>query len=63
MLRQYGDESRQPVKLSVARDGTQALAMLSDERFRPAMIILDLSFPVLSGYDVLERNPREDIPV
>ena len=53
----------QPVKLTVATDGEQALTMLADEQFKPAMIILDLSLPVLSGYDVLERNPRKDIPV
>ena len=53
----------QPVKLTVATDGEQALTMLADEQFKPAMIILDLSLPFLSGYDVLERNPRKDIPV
>jgi DNA-binding response OmpR family regulator len=51
------------VKLSVARDGKQALTMLADERFQPAMIILDLSLPVLSGYDVLEQNPRKNVPI
>ena len=56
-------EFLQPVKLHVARDGEQALAMLSDEHFRPAMVILDLSLPKLSGFDVLEQNPRKDIPV
>jgi CheY-like chemotaxis protein len=63
LTKQILSEFLQPVKLSVARDGTRALAMLSDERFHPDMIILDLSLPVLSGYDVLERNPRKDIPV
>jgi CheY-like chemotaxis protein len=56
-------EFLQPVKLRVARDGEQALAMLSDKHFRPALIILDLSLPKLSGFDVLEQNPRKDIPV
>ena len=63
MTKQILSEFLQPVKLSVARDGKQALMMLADERFQPAMIILDLSLPVLSGYDVLEQNPRKDIPV
>ena len=27
------------------------------------MIILDLSLPKVSGFEVLERNPRKDIPV
>lgn len=56
-------ESALPVRLHIARDGEQALAMLADERFRPAMVILDLSLPKLSGFEVLEHNPRKDIPV
>jgi len=51
------------VKLTIARDGIQALMMLSDTSFRPSMIILDLSLPLISGNDVLQRNPRKDIPV
>ena len=56
-------ESALPIRLQIARDGEQALAMLRDERFRPAMIILDLSLPKVSGFEVLEQNPRKDIPV
>lgn len=56
-------EFLQPVNLSIARDGAQALAMLADERFKPDLIILDLNLPVLSGFEVLQRNPRKDIPV
>jgi CheY-like chemotaxis protein len=52
-----------PVKLTVARDGLQALTMLSNRLFAPALIILDLSLPLLSGHGVLERNPRKEIPV
>ena len=56
-------ESLPRVKLRIVRDGEQALTMLADEQFRPAMIILDLSLPKVSGFEVLERNPRRDIPV
>lgn len=56
-------ESALPVRLHIARDGEQALAMLRDERFRPVMVFLDLSLPKLSGFEVLEQNPRKDIPV
>jgi CheY-like chemotaxis protein len=52
-----------PVKLHIARDGEQALVMLANEHFKPAMIILDLSLPNVSGFDVLEQNPRKDIPI
>jgi len=40
--------------------------MLDDVHFRPDMIILiilDLSLPKLSGFDVLERKPRKNILV
>src|SRR5215472_15043779 len=56
-------ESLPLVRLYIARDGEQALAMLADPHFEPAMIILDLSLPRVSGFEVLERNPRPDIPV
>jgi CheY-like chemotaxis protein len=52
-----------PVRLTVARDGVQALSMLANPSFKPALIILDLNLPRLSGFDVLERNVRRDIPV
>jgi DNA-binding response OmpR family regulator len=53
-------EFLQPVKVSIARDGKRSLCSLTNAS---NMIILDLSLPVLSGYDVLERNPRKDIPI
>jgi two-component system, chemotaxis family, response regulator Rcp1 len=56
-------ESRVPIKLVIARDGVQALSMLDDPSFEPALIILDLNIPIISGHAVLERNPRKDIPV
>lgn len=56
-------ESPVPIKLVIARDGVQALSMLNDPAFKPALIILDLNIPIISGHAVLERNPRKDIPV
>jgi two-component system, chemotaxis family, response regulator Rcp1 len=56
-------ESPLPVKLVIARDGVQALVMLADPTFQPALIILDLNIPLVSGHVVLERNQRKDIPV
>jgi CheY-like chemotaxis protein len=56
-------ESPIPIKLVIARDGEQALSMLNDPGFQPALIILDLNIPLISGHAVLERNPRKEIPV
>jgi len=51
------------VKLHVARDGEQALTMLSDPDFQPALIILDLNLPKISGNLLIKRIPRKEIPV
>ena len=56
-------ESPVPIRLVIARDGVQALSMLDDPDFQPALIILDLNIPLISGHAVLERNPRKEIPV
>jgi len=56
-------ESPVPIKLVIARDGVQALSMLNDPAFKPALIILDLNIPMISGHAVLERNVRKEIPV
>ncbi|MGE0496209.1 MAG: response regulator [Ramlibacter sp.] len=62
-------------EIAVARDGAEALDYLfaegphasRDVRDRPALILLDLKLPKLSGHDVLQRirqDPRTDtIPV
>ena len=60
---QIVSESPLPVKLVIARDGVQALIMLADPTFQPALIILDLNIPLISGHVVLERNQRRDIPI
>jgi len=56
-------ESSVPIRLVIARDGVQALGMLDDPAFQPALIILDLNIPLISGHAILERNPRKEIPV
>ena len=56
-------EALLPVKLTIARDGVQALTILEDRSFEPVLIVLDLNLPLLSGFEVLERNPRKEIPV
>jgi CheY-like chemotaxis protein len=56
-------EAMLPVKLTIARDGALALTMLANQSFEPVLVILDLNLPNLSGFDVLEQNPRKEIPV
>ncbi|HEV2689328.1 MAG TPA: response regulator [Bryobacteraceae bacterium] len=51
------------VKLHIARDGEQALMMLSDPDFQPELIILDLNLPKISGIEMLKRMSRKEIPV
>ncbi|HYL37091.1 MAG TPA: response regulator [Bryobacteraceae bacterium] len=52
-----------PVKLHIARDGSQALLMLSDESFKPDVVILDLTLPEISGFEMLKQYHRADVPV
>jgi CheY-like chemotaxis protein len=56
-------EAMLPVKLTIARDGALALTMLANQSFELVLVILDLNLPNLSGFDVLEQNPRKEIPV
>ena len=51
------------VKLHIARDGEQAMIMLEDPEFHPALIILDLNIPRIPGALLLKRLPKKDVPV
>jgi CheY-like chemotaxis protein len=58
--------ARQPViKFIAAMQGTAGLQLAAEHQ--PALILLDMQLPDLSGYDVLrklkERNETKDIPV
>jgi two-component system, chemotaxis family, response regulator Rcp1 len=44
-----------PITLHMARDGEQALQMLTDGRFKPDLVLLDLNIPKVSGTSVLAR--------
>ena len=63
LIRQVLAESPVPVKLHIARDGEQALTMLSGDYFHPALVILDLNIPCITGPALLERWQGWDIPV
>jgi DNA-binding response OmpR family regulator len=51
------------VRITVARDGEQALIMLSDQDFRPDLIILDLNIPRVTGLGFLQRYRQRDVPI
>jgi DNA-binding response OmpR family regulator len=63
LIRQILAEAPVPVNLHIARDGEQALAMMSSEDFRPTLIILDLNIPRIPGVSLLERWRTRNIPV
>jgi CheY-like chemotaxis protein len=63
LIRQILAESGVPVKLHIARDGEQALTMLGGGYFHPALVILDLNIPCITGPALLERWQGWDIPV
>jgi DNA-binding response OmpR family regulator len=63
LIRQVLAEAAVPVNLHIVRDGEQALTLLSDAHFRPALIILDLNIPRITGPALLERWKSQNIPV
>jgi len=52
-----------PLKLLVAKDGEQALKMLSSPDFQPQLIILDLNMPRVDGQTVLQQYQQKKIPI
>jgi DNA-binding response OmpR family regulator len=63
LIRQILAEGAIPVNLHIARDGEQAMTLLSDLHFRPALIILDLNIPRITGAALLERWKSNQIEV
>ena len=55
--------SEMPINLQIARDGLQALLMLADPSFKPALVILDLNIPDISGQEVLARYHPQKPPI
>jgi two-component system response regulator len=51
------------LKLLVAKDGEQALKMLSAPGFQPKLIILDLNMPRVDGQAVLQQYQQKKIPI
>jgi DNA-binding response OmpR family regulator len=63
LIRQILAEASVPVNLHIARDGEQALSMLSNAHFQPALIILDLNIPRITGPALLEQWKSLKVPV
>jgi DNA-binding response OmpR family regulator len=63
LIRQILADASVAVNLHIARDGEQALTMLSDSDFRPALIILDLNIPRVTGPALLEQWKSQKTPV
>ena len=51
------------VELTIARDGEQALFMLSERGFEPDLIILDLNMPKIPGHVLLQRYDAKTTPI
>src|ERR1700684_1438478 len=52
------------LKLLVAKDGEQALKMLSSPDFQPQLIILDLNMPRVDGQTVLQQyQQKKKVPI
>ena len=63
LIRQALYEYPVPVTLHIARDGEQALLMLTNPPVQPDLIILDLNIPKITGTALLERWRVRATPV
>jgi CheY-like chemotaxis protein len=64
LIRQILQQQQIPIRIHVARDGSQALFMLAEGRIQPDLILLDLNLPKVSGCWFLERSkPRVPVVV
>jgi len=53
-----------PADVVIAYDGEHAKQLLTRERFRPDLIVLDLNLPKLSGLEILKSFSNENnIPI
>ena len=56
-------EQTLPINVQVAMDGERALQILTDGKFLPDLMILDLNIPKVHGFDVLRRSNVAEMPV
>ncbi len=50
------NQLHRPIRVAVATDGAQAVALF--KQLQPAAVVLDLELPGLSGFDLLEQFKR-----
>ena len=63
LIRQVLADCPTPINLHIARDGEQALLLLTNPHFKPDLILLDLNIPRISGVALLERWQSLQTPV
>lgn len=63
LLGQALEECQIPVRLHIARDGEQALQILTEPGLKLDLIILDLNIPRISGHTVLSLYQPKNTPV
>jgi CheY-like chemotaxis protein len=56
MVREAIRTSAVPADVMIAYDGEQALEFLTEFKFKPDVIFLDLNIPKFDGFQVLERS-------
>jgi two-component system, chemotaxis family, response regulator Rcp1 len=63
MVREAIRTSPVEADLLIAYDGHQAIRFLTELKFKPDLIILDLNIPKFSGLQILERQRSQGTPV
>jgi len=63
LIRQALADCTTPINLHIARDGEQALLLLTNPYFKPDLILLDLNIPRITGLALLERWQSLTTPV
>jgi CheY-like chemotaxis protein len=72
LMKEHFKSSKFPIRLTIARDGEEALNLLEDTKAfsgkgKPDIVLLDLGLPGLNGFEVLaeirKKKNLEDIPV
>ena len=63
VIKEIVSHSSVTVRLTIAKDGEKALAVLADPQFKPDLIITDMILPTISGPELLRRCTADGIPV